>query len=137
MRRVLAGLLLTAALAACGQGALLSRSDAISRSAKEKGVAQVTRREAKLMTWPEFLRVSQVQASPQDAPPYKQKVWLVAVAGDVALGPQGAHEKWVIFLYNAVTGSPMGYIPGPYDQTTGEATGEDWPPRWRQFPDSG
>jgi hypothetical protein len=123
--------------AACGQGVVLSRSDAIGRAQHEKGVTNVTRREAKLMTWPDFLRVSQVQASSSDAPPFKQRVWLVAVSGDVALGPTGAHEHWVIFLYNAVTGSPIGHIVGPFDQSTGQAVGPTWPDNWASYPDSG
>lgn len=137
MRRLLATLLAAAALAGCGQGFWLNRSDAIDRSLREKGVSSVTRREAKLMTWPDFLRVSQVQASAADAPPGRQKVWLVAVSGDVQLGPQGAHERWVIFVYNAVTGAPIGHIVGPFDQTTGEAVGPNWPPNWKAFPDAG
>ena len=137
MRRGLAVLLVSAALAGCGQGVWLSRQDAIGRAQSEKGITNISRREAKLMTWPDFLRVSQVQASPQDAPPGKQRVWLVAVAGDVELGPHGAHEKWVIFVYNAVTGSQIGHIVGPFDQTTGAPVGEDWPPNWSSFPDGG
>jgi hypothetical protein len=137
MRRGLALLVLSAVLAGCGQGVWLSREDAIGRTRGEKGVSNVNRREAKLMTWPDFLRVSQVQASPEDAPPGKQRVWLVAIAGDVQLGPQGAHEKWVIFVYNAVTGGEIGHIVGPFDETTGEAVGENWPPNWSSFPDSG
>src|SRR5262252_6067075 len=104
MRRLIAVLLVSAGLVACGQGVWLSRQDAIGKSQAEKGLTHVNRREAKLMTWPDFLKASQVQATPQDAPPGKQKVWRVAVSGDVQLGPQGAHEKWVIFVYNAVTG---------------------------------
>jgi hypothetical protein len=137
MRRALAATLVASALVGCGQGVWLSRQDAINKSTREKGVSNVTRREAKLMTWPEFVRASQVQGADSAAPPGKQKVWLVAVSGDVALGPQGAHEKWVIFVYNAVTGSLIGDIPGPFDQTTGEATGAEWPPNWSSFPDSG
>jgi len=137
MRRVLAVLLVAAALIACGQGVWLSRQDAIGKTQAEKGLAHVSRREAKLMTWPDFLKISQVQANPQDAPPGKQRVWLVAVAGDVQLGPQGAHEKWVIFVYNAVTGSQIGHIVGPFDEMTGEPVGDDWPPNWGSFPDNG
>ena len=130
-------MLVAAALVGCGQGVWLSRTDAIGKSSKEKGIANASRREAKLMSWPDFLRISQVQGADSAAPPGKQKVWLVAVAGDVARGPQGAHEKWVIFVYNAVTGSLIGDIVGPYDQTTGAPTGGDWPPNWQSFPDSG
>ncbi|HXM59046.1 MAG TPA: hypothetical protein VOB72_26840 [Candidatus Dormibacteraeota bacterium] len=137
MHRLVAILLAAVVLAACGQGVWLSRQDAINRTQSAKGLSAVNRREAKLMTWPDFLRVSQVQANPQDAPPGKQRVWLVAVAGNIELGPQGAHEKWAIFVYNAVTGSEIGHIVGPYDQMTGEAVGEDWPPNWSSFPDAG
>jgi hypothetical protein len=135
MRRVLAALLLTCALAGCGQGALISRSDALGKAGAEKGVSHLSRREAKLMTWPDFVRVSQVDAPPQAAPPGKQRVWLVAEAGDIAL--EGAHQHWVIFIYNAVTGNRIGALVGPFDQTTGEAQGPDWPSIWSQFPDSG
>jgi hypothetical protein len=137
MRRSIAVVVLSAVLAACGQGVWISRQDAIGKARSEKGVASVTRREAKLMTWPDFLRASGVQAPPEAAPPGRQRVWLVAVSGDVRLGPEGTHEKWVMFLYNAVTGSPIGHIEGPFDETTGEAVGEDWPPNWGSFPDSG
>jgi hypothetical protein len=36
-----------------------------------------------------------------------------------------------------VTGEVIGDIPGPYDQVTGEAVGDGWPPNWGDFPDSG
>jgi hypothetical protein len=137
MRRSIAALVLAAVLLACGQGVWLSRQDAIGRTQAEKGITGVHRREAKLMTWPDFLKISQVQAAPEAAPPGKQRVWLVAVSGDVQLGPQGAHEKWVMFVYNAVTGAQIGHIVGPFDETTGEAVGDDWPPNWSSFPDSG
>ena len=135
MRRLIVALILSTVLAGCGQGVWLSRQDAINHSNGEKGVTAVTRREAKLMTWDEFVKASQVQNAGQFAPPGKQRVWLVAVSGDVAL--RGAHEHWVIFVYNAVTGATIGDIPGPFDQTTGEAVGETWPPTWGTFPDHG
>jgi hypothetical protein len=134
MRRAIAALLFAAALAGCGQGWLVSRQDAISKSAKEKGVASVTRRDAKLMTWPDFLRVSHVNADPTAAPPGKQKIWLVAVAGDITRR-QGSHDRWVIFVYNAVTGQLIGDIVGSVDPTTGAPS--DWPPVWDSFPDAG
>ena len=59
MRRVAAALLVPITLVACGQGAVLNRSDALGKASHEKGLAHVTRREAKLMTWPDFLKVSQ------------------------------------------------------------------------------
>src|SRR5215472_12775050 len=113
MRRLIVALLLSTILAGCGQGVWLSRQDAINHSSSEKGVAAVTRREAKLMTWDEFVKASQVQNAAQYAPPGKQRVWLVAVSGDVEL--RGAREHWVIFVYNAVTGATIGDIPGPPD----------------------
>jgi hypothetical protein len=144
MRRVLAVLLMSVVLAACGQGVWLSRDDAIGRTKVEKGWAKgqpavlgVSRRDAKLMTWPDFMRASQVSDAASYAPPGKQRVWLVAVSGTVQLGPQGAHEHWVIFIYNAVTGAPIGHLVGPFDQTTGEPTGPNWPDAWSTFPNSG
>ena len=135
MRRLIAALTVSVFLAGCGQGVWLSRQDAINHSTAEKGVSAVTRREAKLMTWDEFVKASQVQNASQYAPPGKQRVWLVAVAGDVQL--RGAHEHWVIFVYNAVTGAEIGAIAGPHDQNTGDAVGESWPPNWGSFPDHG
>ena len=135
MHRLIAAVTLSLLLAGCGQGVWLSRQDAINHSSSEKNVASVTRREAKLMTWQEFVKATQVQNADQYAPPGKQRVWLVAVAGDVSL--RGAHEHWVIFVYNAVTGATIGDIPGPYDQNTGDAVGESWPPNWGAFPDHG
>ncbi|HEY4025907.1 MAG TPA: hypothetical protein VGO86_05705 [Candidatus Dormibacteraeota bacterium] len=144
MRRGLAVLLVSAAVVACGPGVWISRDDAISRSKAEKGwargqpaVSGVTRTDAKLMTWPDFMRASQVQSAASYAPPGKQRVWLVAVSGDVHYGPQGAHEHWVIFIYNAVTGAQIGRLLGPFDQTTGEAIGSDWPDLWSSFPNAG
>lgn len=138
MQRAFAAVLVAAAITACGQGVVLSRSDAVHKADREKGLSHINRSEAKLMTWPDFLKASQVQASPQDAPPFKQRVWVVAVsAGDAQLGPQGSHQHWVIFVYNAVTGSQIGHVPGPFDTTTGEAMGPDWPPNWSDFPDAG
>ena len=135
MRRLIAALTVSIVVAGCGQGVWLSRQDAINHSTAEKSTSSVTRREAKLMTWDEFIKASQVQGAAQYAPPGKQRVWLVAVSGDVAL--RGAHEHWVIFVYNAVTGATIGAIPGPFDQTTGEAVGDSWPPNWGVFPDHG
>jgi hypothetical protein len=135
MRRLIVALTLSVLLVGCGQGVWLSRQDAINHSSGEKGISAVTRREAKLMTWDEFVKTSQVQNAEQYAPPGKQKVWLVAVSGDVAL--RGAHEHWAIFVYNAVTGASIGAIPGPYDQNTGDALGDPWPPNWSSFPDHG
>jgi hypothetical protein len=135
MRRLIVAVTAAIVLVGCGQGVWLSRQDAISHSSSEKSVSSVTRREAKLMTWQEFVKVTQVQNADQYAPPGKQRVWLVAVAGDVQL--RGAHEHWVIFVYNAVTGATIGDLPGPYDQTTGQAVGEPWPPGWEGFPDHG
>src|SRR5437660_11292093 len=109
MRRVAAALLVPITLVACGQGAVLNRSDALGKASHEKGLAHVTRREAKLMTWPDFLKNSAVQAPPEAAPPFKQRVWVVAVAGDAQVGQQGEHERWVIFVYNAVTGQFIGH----------------------------
>jgi hypothetical protein len=137
MRRLVAGLVVAAALVGCGQGALLSRSDAIGKLSHEKGLSHVSRREAKLMLWTDFLKASQVQANPQDAPPFKQRVWVVAVSGDVQAGPQGAHQHWALYVYNAVSGAAIGHLPGPFDNTTGDAVGPDWPPTWQEFPDSG
>lgn len=137
MRRAAAVAIVAAAVvAACGQGALLSRTDALHRATNERGVADVTRKEAKLMTWPQFLEASQVEAPSELAPPGKQRVWIVAVAGDLQLGQGGTHQRWVIFIYNAVTGDRIGLIPGPSDEETGQAVGADWPPHWEQFPDS-
>ena len=135
MRRLIAALILSVLLIACGQGVWLSRQDAINHSSGERGVSSVTRREAKLMTWAEFVKATQVQNADQFAPPGKQRVWLVAVSGDIEL--RGAHEHWVIFVYNAVTGATIGALPGPFDQTTGQAVGDPWPPNWASFPDHG
>jgi hypothetical protein len=135
MRRIIVALLLTTVVVGCGQGVWLSRQDAINHSTAEKGVSAVTKRSAKLMTWDEFVKATQIQNAGQYAPPGKQRVWLVAVSGDVQL--RGAHEHWVIFVYNAVTGATIGDLPGPYDQTTGEAVGDPWPPNWDAFPDHG
>jgi hypothetical protein len=136
MRRAAAALLASVALAGCGQGVWLSRQDAISHSAREKGVTNVTRREAKLMTWQDFLRVSHLSGPGVDAakPPGKQKVWLVAVSGNVQVS--GAQAHWAIFVYNAVTGSLIGVIP-PVDPATGALLSGDWPPNWSSYPDSG
>jgi hypothetical protein len=135
MRRLIVALTVSMVLVGCGQGVWLSRQDAINHGTSEKAVSAVTRREAKLMTWDEFVRAGQVQNAAQYAPPGKQRVWLVAVAGDVQL--RGAHEHWAIFVYNAVTGATIGAIPGPSDQSTGDAVGEGWPPNWGSFPDHG
>jgi hypothetical protein len=151
MRRLVTGLLAALTLAGCAPGALIGRTDAVSKadsqskrlntealkSVHHKVVDHVTRREAKLMSWPDFVKVSQIQTQASDAPPGKQKVWLVAESGDIQLGPDGAHEHWVFFVINAVTGSLMGFLPGPFDQTSGAATGPDWPSNWDQFPNVG
>jgi hypothetical protein len=137
MRRALVVLLAAAVLAGCGQGVWLSRQDAINHTKHEKGLTNVTRREAKLMTWQDFLKVSQVSGPNVDAakPPGKQRVWLVAVAGNIQVS--GAVAHWAIFIYNAVSGSLIGVLPEPVDPATGVGAGGAWPPDWGSFPDSG
>lgn len=134
MRRLVAAATALVVVAGCGQGVWLSRQDALERSKHERGIASVTRREAKLMTWPELMRADPLQDGRRYAPMAKQKVWLVAVAGDVQL--EGEHQRWAMFIYNAVTGDVIGAIPGPSDEA-GQAAGEEWPPNWDRFPDSG
>ncbi len=137
MRRLVLAVVACVALAGCGQGVWISRQDAISHAAREKGVTSVSRREAKLMTWHDFLRVSHVTGPNVDAakPPGNQRVWLVAVAGHLQLS--GAQANWAIFVYNAVTGALIGVLPEPVDPTTGSPVGGDWPADWSSFPDSG
>jgi hypothetical protein len=137
MRRLMLAVVTTLTLAGCGQGVWLSRQDAINHSVSEKGVSSVTRREAKLMTWQDFLNVTHLSGPNVDAakPPAKQKVWLVAVSGNVQMSGGTAH--WAIFVYNAVTGALIGVLPEPVDPNTGALVGGDWPPDWSSFPDSG
>jgi hypothetical protein len=138
VRRALGVLVVVCLLAGCGPGALIGRDDVLKKASREKGVSHLERREAKLMTWDQFLHVSQVKASAQLRPPGKQKVWVVAESGDLRLGANGDRRHWGIFVYNAVTGSLIGFIPGPSDQDAA-ATGAspDWPEYWSQFPDAG
>ena len=89
------------------------------------------------MTWDQFLQVSQVKANAQDRPPGKQKVWVVAEAGDLRLGTSGASAHWAIFVYNAVSGSLIGFIPGPSTQDTLTNANPEWPDYWSRFPDAG
>ena len=40
-------------------------------------------------------------------------------------------------VYNAVTGSLIGFVPGPTDQEASAGSGSaQWPDYWEQFPDS-
>jgi hypothetical protein len=138
LRRLLVFLLLVGALVACGPGALIGRDDALKKASQEKGVSNLERREAKLMTWDDFLKVSGVNASAQARPPAKQRVWVVAEAGDMRMGSNGDRERWAIFVYNAVTGSLIGFIPGPTEAEASAGAGSpDWPEYWARFPDSG
>jgi hypothetical protein len=141
MRRALAVLLLSATLsaAACAPGAWLTRQDALNKSTKEKAITHVSRREAKLMLWSQFTRVSGDVTDSTGAvmagPPGKQKVWLVAVTGDVTTRSGGSStHTWVILIYNAVSGSLVAGITGAgATTTTGEAP-PDWPPMWASYP---
>ena len=74
MRRFLVVLAAAVALAGCGQGVWLSRQDALDKSRHERGIANVTRREAKLMTWPELMRADPLRDGSRYAPMAKQKV---------------------------------------------------------------
>jgi hypothetical protein len=138
LRRVLGLLLVLGVLAACAPGALIGRDDALKKASHEKGVSKLQRREAKLMTWDEFLKVSGVSASAQARPPGKQRVWVVAEAGDLNVGASGGRERWAIFVYNAVSGALIGFIPGPTAAEAGAGLGSpEWPDYWGRFPDSG
>ena len=55
----------------------------LKKASHEKGVKTLQRHEAKLMSWDQFLSVSQVSASAQSRPPGKQRVWVVAESGDL------------------------------------------------------
>src|SRR2546430_17511213 len=98
---ILAGAAAAAVLTSCGQGVWLSRSDAIGRAVHEKGVSRISRHEAKLMSWPDFLRVSKVDATGADGPAWKQKVWLAAGTGDPRPGAPGRRPSWGTFLSQA------------------------------------
>src|SRR2546430_15657366 len=108
---ILAGAAAAAVLTSCGQGVWLSRSDAIGRAVHEKGVSRISRHEAKLMSWPDFLRVSKVDATGADGPAWKQKVWLLAGAGDVRPDSPGAPQRWGILVHHALTRRPNRPIP--------------------------
>jgi hypothetical protein len=126
------------ALVACGPGALLSRDDALHKASHEKGVRGLQRHEAKLMTWDQFLSVSQVSASPDSRPLGKQRIWVVAESGDLQVGSAGDRERWAIFVYNAVSGSLIGFVPGPTDAEASAGVGSaEWPDYWARLPDSG
>jgi hypothetical protein len=138
LRRALVVLLVFSALLACAPGALLSRNDALSKASHEKGVRSLQRHEAKLMTWDQFLSVSQVSASADSRPPGKQRVWVVAESGELQVGGPGDRQRWAIFVYNAVSGSLIGFVPGPTDEeATAGAGSPEWPDYWARFPDSG
>jgi hypothetical protein len=138
LRRVLGLLLVLGVLAACAPGALIGRDDALKKASHEKGVSNLQRREAKLMLWDEFLKVSGVSASAQARPPGKQRVWVVAEAGDINVGSNGGRERWAIFVYNAVSGALIGFIPGPTAAEASAGLGSaEWPEYWGRFPDSG
>jgi hypothetical protein len=124
-------------MAACGPGALIGRDDVLKKASHEKGVSNLHRHEAKLMTWDDFLKVSGVNASAQARPPGKQRVWVVAESGNIQVSSSGGREHWAIFVYNAVTGSLIGFVPGPTEQEAGAGAGTlDWPEYWGQLPDS-
>jgi hypothetical protein len=138
LRRVLGLLLVLGVLAACGPGALIGRDDVLKKASHEKGVSNLHRREAKLMLWDEFLKVSGVSASAQARPPGKQRVWVVAESGDLQVSSNGGRERWAIFVYNAVSGALIGFIPGPTDAEAGAGLGNlEWPDYWGRFPNSG
>jgi hypothetical protein len=138
LRRVLGVLLILGALVACSPGALIGRDDVLKKASHEKGVSNLQRREAKLMTWDEFLKVSGVSASAQARPPGKQRVWVVAESGDLHVSSKGGRERWAIFVYNAVTGALIGFVPGPTDaEASAGLASPEWPDYWARFPDSG
>ncbi|MDQ6742725.1 MAG: hypothetical protein M3Z97_07425 [Candidatus Dormibacteraeota bacterium] len=138
MRRVLGVLMVVCALAACAPGALIGRDDVLKKASHEKGVTNLQRREAKLMMWDEFLKVSGVSASAQARPPGKQRVWVVAESGDLQVGSSGGRQHWAIFVYNAVSGSLIGFVPGPTDAEASAGLGSpEWPDYWGRFPNSG
>jgi hypothetical protein len=135
---VLGVLLAVCALAACAPGALIGRDDVLKKASHEKGVTNLQRREAKLMMWDEFLKVSGVNASAQARPPGKQRVWVVAESGDLQVGSSGGRQHWAIFVYNAVSGSLIGFVPGPTDAEASAGLGSpEWPDYWGRFPNSG
>src|SRR2546429_9187174 len=124
---ILAGAAAAAVLTSCGQGVWLSRSDAIGRAVHEKGVSRISRHEAKLMSWPDFLRVSKVDATGADGPAWKQKVWLGGRAGGVSPDSSGAHRRGGRFLYHTPTRRPDGPHTRSLLHTTARAVGAGWP----------
>jgi hypothetical protein len=138
LRRVLAVLLVVCTLLACSPGALIDRDAVLKKASREKGVSNLERREAKLMLWDQFLQVSKVTATAAARPPGKQRVWVVAESGNIQVGSSGGSEHWAIFVYNAVTGNLIGFVPGPTDAEASAGSGNaQWPDYWEQFPDSG
>jgi hypothetical protein len=115
LRRVSAVFLVSCVLLGCSPGALIDRDAVLKKASREKGVSRLERREAKLMLWDQFLQVSKVTATAAARPPGKQKVWVVAESGNIQVGSSGGREHWAIFVYNAVSGQLIGFVPGPTD----------------------
>lgn len=80
---------------ACGP--VTSRDRAIAEGKAEVGAIQVTRADAKELTWSQWQRGSGNIGGPDPAPPPTTKVWVIALKGSFTkLGPGSARSVVVV-----------------------------------------
>ena len=111
-----------------------SRSQAITNASRTTGVHSVTRSDAKLMTWGDF-KTTAAWVTPGvccfTAPPSSQRVWVVALVGDIWLAndPNLRQRSTVVVL--SASGDVIAF--DSPDFTLGWP--DDWPPYWDRLPD--
>ena len=117
--RLTVGLLIAVLLTGIACGPLKSREAAISDAKSTVGAMQVSRSDAKQMTWKEWQQRSGNHGGAIPAPAGSSKVWVVAL--------QGHFTK---FNLNGASATIVILDPNTGKLIVGETGDWDWPPFW-------
>ena len=94
-----------------------SRSAAISAGERAVGAVQVTRVDAKELTWADWQQRSGNRGGPVPGPPDSTRIWAVAIQGHLS---KLRNVTAGVAILNAATG----------DMIMATTDGHNWPPYW-------